>query len=146
MSRDTSLRGSVLAISLEAAVPLWMAQLAALTPEERIRIATESAQVIASQGDTLQFGSSRRHGHGTQQAERHLARARRGAQCPDPKCWCHHRGEPEYSTGEVFNFLAKGLACAAFQPGGITFAGLHWCACHRECEEAEREAGRASAA
>jgi len=29
---------------------------------------------------------------------------------------------------ETFNALARGLAVAAYQPGGITFAGaLHWC-------------------
>lgn len=32
------------------------------------------------------------------------------------------RGE----AAEVFNHLAKGLAAAAFQPGGVTFAGEHW--------------------
>lgn len=38
---------------------------------------------------------------------------------------------------QVFNALAEGIAAAAFQPGGITFAGRHWCADHRQCEEAE---------
>jgi hypothetical protein len=32
------------------------------------------------------------------------------------------RGE----AADVFNHLAKGLAAAAFQPGGVTFAGLHF--------------------
>jgi len=26
----------------------------------------------------------------------------------------------------VFNALAEGLACLAFQPGGVTFLGDHW--------------------
>ena len=37
----------------------------------------------------------------------------------------------------AFNKLAMGLACAAFQPGGITFAGLHFCVNHDECKAAE---------
>lgn len=38
---------------------------------------------------------------------------------------------------EVFNALAEGLACGAYQPGGITFAGRHWCTDHRQCLDAE---------
>lgn len=38
---------------------------------------------------------------------------------------------------EVFNALAEGLACAAYQPGGITFASRHWCTDHRQCLDAE---------
>lgn len=38
---------------------------------------------------------------------------------------------------EVFNALAEGLACAAYQPGGVTFAGRHWCTGHRQCLDAE---------
>jgi hypothetical protein len=34
---------------------------------------------------------------------------------------------PDYSAGEVFSYLAKGLAALACQPGGVTFLGLHWC-------------------
>lgn len=30
-------------------------------------------------------------------------------------------------TARAFNALAKGLAALAYQPGGVTFAGLHWC-------------------
>jgi hypothetical protein len=29
-------------------------------------------------------------------------------------------------TSETFNKLALGIACAAYQPGGITFMGDHW--------------------
>lgn len=29
--------------------------------------------------------------------------------------------------------LARCLAIAAYQPGGITFAGLHWCTDHAAC-------------
>lgn len=31
------------------------------------------------------------------------------------------------STGEAFNSLARGLACLAYAPGGVEFAGVHWC-------------------
>jgi hypothetical protein len=29
-------------------------------------------------------------------------------------------------TAEAFNKLALGLACLAYQPGGVTFMGAHW--------------------
>ena len=37
----------------------------------------------------------------------------------------------------AFNALARGLAAAAYQPGGVTFAGaLHWCtAAHEGCPD-----------
>lgn len=40
-------------------------------------------------------------------------------------------------AAEVFNALAEGIAAAAYQPGGITFAGRHWCTDHRQCLDAE---------
>lgn len=49
------------------------------------------------------------------------------------------RGE----AAEVFNHLARGLAAAAFVPGGVKFAGLHfeWPACQlAECATHAREA------
>jgi hypothetical protein len=36
--------------------------------------------------------------------------------------------------------LVDVLAALAFQPGGVVFAGLHWCTDHDECENAEKEA------
>lgn len=27
----------------------------------------------------------------------------------------------------TFNQLAEGLACLAYQPGGVEFKGIHWC-------------------
>lgn len=27
----------------------------------------------------------------------------------------------------TFNQLARGLACMAYSPGGVTFMGVHWC-------------------
>lgn len=46
------------------------------------------------------------------------------------------RGE----AAKVFNHLARGLAAAAYNPGGITAFGEHWCVNHTECVAAEREA------
>ena len=42
-------------------------------------------------------------------------------------------------AAQVFNHLARGLAASAFQPGGITFAGQHWCTEHAVCEGADAE-------
>ena len=42
------------------------------------------------------------------------------------------RGE----AAEVFNHLARGLAVLACAPGGVTFAGIHWCAFpHPRCPD-----------
>jgi hypothetical protein len=30
-------------------------------------------------------------------------------------------------SADAFTWLARGLACAAYQPGGVSFAGMHWC-------------------
>src|SRR5262249_1377811 len=111
----SSLADSILVISLEAAVPLWMAEFARLGPDQRRQSAAEAAEVIASQGHTLQYGSVRQFGHGARQMDRHLAGARRDRKCGEVGCWCNHSGQPAYSAGEVFNFLARGLACAAYQ-------------------------------
>lgn len=35
--------------------------------------------------------------------------------------------EARRNTASAFNALAEGLACGAYVPGGITFAGYHWC-------------------
>lgn len=40
----------------------------------------------------------------------------------------------------AFNALAEGLACAAYVPGGVTFAGRHWCIDHQACLDAEAAA------
>lgn len=46
------------------------------------------------------------------------------------------RGE----AAKVFNHLARGLAALAYQPGGVTYAGQHWCADHAACLDAARQA------
>lgn len=45
------------------------------------------------------------------------------------------------STAHAFNRLAEGLACAAYQPGGVTFAGLHWCVGSRHSGVAQELSG-----
>jgi hypothetical protein len=37
----------------------------------------------------------------------------------------------------AFNALARGIAAAACQPGGVTVFGRHWCTDHAACHEAE---------
>lgn len=66
------------------------------------------------------------------------------------KAWARDAVDPIASRGDtlqfggkrgeaanVFNHVARGLAALAFQPGGITFAGVHWCANHGQCEDAD---------
>jgi len=48
-------------------------------------------------------------------------------------------GGKKGAAAAVFNQLAEGLACAAYQPGGVTFAGRHWCVDHAACKAAEAE-------
>lgn len=91
----------VLPISLDAAVPLHIAELRTASQDDRARIARDSADTVASQGDVLQYG---------------------GTGC-----------------AQAFNALARGLAAAAYQPGGITYAGRHWCTDHAACQRAEQE-------
>lgn len=141
---------AILATILEAAVPLHIADVQDLPYLERQRIVQETADIIGSQGDTLQYGSRLKFGHGARETAAHEAAgkcpgtgehcacdrnndpdARQSCmRCANPKCFCHIRGEASYSAGEIFNFLAGGLAVLACQPGGVTFAGLHWCAAH----------------
>jgi|GEM_PF-2057796 len=92
----------VLLISLEAAVPLHIMELASVSGEERLRIGRAAVEPITNRGDALLFGG------------------KKGA------------------AAEVFNALARGLAALAYQPGGVTFAGRHWCTDHAACQAAER--------
>jgi len=47
------------------------------------------------------------------------------------------RGGKRGETAAAFNALARGLAVMALVcPGGVTFAGQHWCADHAACERA----------
>jgi len=42
-------------------------------------------------------------------------------------------------SAEAFNQLAAGLAAAAYAPGGVVFAGMHFCANHAVCTGAAPE-------
>jgi len=56
--------------------------------------------------------------------DQRIARAKR---CGDHIA--HHGDAILYrdkKTPQAFNALAEGLALAAFQPGGVSFAGMHW--------------------
>lgn len=49
-------------------------------------------------------------------------------------------GGRQGQVGEVLSQLAWGLAALAHAPGGVTFAGDHWCVDHAACLDAAREA------
>lgn len=40
------------------------------------------------------------------------------------------------ASADAFTALARGLACAAYQPGGVNFGGGHWCTDHEACKAA----------
>lgn len=101
-------RNPALVIGLQAAVPLWILELASLPADARqLRArawAKDAATEVSHRGDVLQYGS-RRSG----------------------------------AAAKVFNYLARGLAAAAYQPGGVTAFGQHWCVDHAVCEGAAAE-------
>jgi hypothetical protein len=128
--RGPSLAGDDLAVHLQALVPVHIDEVRGLPAGERQRIARVCSSVVSGQGDILQYGSSARYGHGAKelaahQAHRPVVTAEDRAANRCPVCV---RGQATYSPGEVFSFLARGLAVLACQPGGVTFAGQHWCA------------------
>jgi hypothetical protein len=43
---------------------------------------------------------------------------------------------------ETFAAVARGLACLAFASGGVTVFGMHWCARHELCLEADAAIAR----
>lgn len=51
-----------------------------------------------------------------------------------------YRGGKKGESAKAFNALAEGLAIGAFQPGGVTAFGSHWCVNHAECEAAKAAA------
>lgn len=100
-SHESRMKSSLMLMSLQLAVPLWIAELIALDEEDRaftIEAWRRAALMpIAERGDLLIFGAGQ-------------SRSERG------------------QTGTTFNHLARGLAALAFHPGGVRFAGRHWCA------------------
>lgn len=51
-----------------------------------------------------------------------------------------YRGSKKGETAKAFNALAEGLAIGAYQPGGVTFMGEHFCTDHALCEAAVKAA------
>ena len=54
-----------------------------------------------------------------------------------------YRGGKAGESAKAFNALAEGVAIGAFQPGGVTAFGQHWCVNHAECKAAEEAASAA---
>jgi hypothetical protein len=76
----------LLALALEAAIPLHVAEIEHLPEHTRVRIARNAGEVLACHGDVLQFRSP--------------AKRKRKP------------GSESKSTVDVFNILARGLAAA----------------------------------
>jgi len=93
---DDRLKDSLLAISLEAAVPLWILRLMARKgPKERDwQKCRDFAWTLGSYGDRLLFRSK---------ADKHGP-----------------------STAEMFNGLAECIAIMSYVPGGIKIFGTRW--------------------
>src|SRR5216684_3777752 len=51
-----------------------------------------------------------------------------------------YRGPKRGDSAKAFNHVARGLAIGAFQPGGVTAFGSHWCTDHDACLAAESAA------
>ena len=48
-----------------------------------------------------------------------------------------HRDKRNSRQGAVLAALARGIAAGSMRPGGVTFAGRHWCsAAHEDCPNA----------
>ncbi|GAB1646875.1 hypothetical protein [Krasilnikovia sp. MM14-A1259] len=78
---------------------------------------------------------------------RHVDAARRMAEAADAATVIGSHGDDLQYGGkhcaDAFNALARGLAIGAYQPGGITFAGMHWCTTiHEGCPQARPTAGK----
>lgn len=64
---------------------------------------------------------------------RRIDEAKRAAQVIAEKGDVIQYGGRPGETAHAFNALAKGLAAAAYAPGGVTIAGHHWCPDHAVC-------------
>lgn len=48
-----------------------------------------------------------------------------------------HHGKRNSRQGAILAALARGIAAGSLRPGGVTFAGRHWCsAAHEDCPNA----------
>jgi hypothetical protein len=116
--RQMELLGETLAV----AVPMAMLRLAAMSPQVREwtrgQWTERAATLVGHQGDALMWPVRPR-----------LASRSSGV-----------RIEATAGTTEVFAALARGLAASAWQPGGVTWLGRHWCVDHDACHAAEVKA------
>lgn len=101
-------RMTILAVALSFAVPLWIEQVRGLGAEDR-RLRGEQLSRIISLGEKH---DDMRGQHGSGPALLVCGEQAKGA----------NKGGPAV----VFNALAEGLALMAYQPGGVTYLGLHW--------------------
>jgi hypothetical protein len=86
----------LLLAALEERVPVEIEAMRPWDRDRRIALAHSLVDTIACGGDVLSYGSMKK-----------------GA-----------KGDAE--VAEVFSALARGIAAGAFQPGGVTFIGMHW--------------------
>jgi hypothetical protein len=82
---------------LGLSVPMWIEEMRAWSPDRREHKAHELSEVIAYGAGAAALADPDRRGT-----------TKRGA------------------LGGAFNAVAQGLACLAFCPGGVVFAGHHW--------------------
>lgn len=108
----------LLADALDVAVPMALDTLAAMSEAGRAdaitRWAVEAVDVLASGGDQMLFPTKP-----SRATKRHVA---------------------EPGTRGVFAATARGIAAAAYAPGGITTLGRHWCVDHAVCQAARAKA------
>lgn len=98
----------ILRTCLTFAVPMWIDVVRDMTPEERVARSHELSRIVC-------FG------------ERHDEL--RGQHGEGPALFCvgeSPKGKNKGSVSAVFNGLAEGLAILSYQPGGVTWMGLHW--------------------
>ncbi|MDD4866196.1 MAG: hypothetical protein PHQ28_03420 [Mycobacterium sp.] len=121
---------------LIVAVALRIDELRRMGETQRDRTLREwadaAASVLSSRGDQLMFRtpSRTRRDPGRVDAD---GKASQGALRPD-------------GTADTFNHLARGLAAAAYLPGGVTAFGRHWCTNHRLCLDAAAKAREVTSA
>lgn len=103
---------------LTVSVYLWIDQLAESTFEQRAARAHRCAQIVGAHGDAILY---------LVPTKRPMNVAETDAARPE---WVR-QSYANVSTADAFNALAEGIACAAYQPGGIKCFGLHFEATER---------------
>jgi hypothetical protein len=99
--------------TLRFAVPTYIAEFRDAGPADLMRAGRAAALLVGERGDVLTFSGRK-----------------------------EHTASQRSSVALAFNGLARGLGALAYNPGGITFAGLHWCtAAHDDCPTPPRTPG-----